>query len=186
MLHREGSSLASCERIASDEPTTTVAGPNRSTGSASATAVTTDCHSQRDAPETSPFRQARPLLVDGLDPLWVTKLARTTRGNRDPRRALPLARFASAPVLFRLGRRAASVGQTVTVRCPRSTARGSIQRQRGPGLRRSKAFAESSSSDNALSSRSPSSPQFGTQLPSPVRWLTGSRGVHGRSSPGRL
>ena len=161
-LHREGSLTGLLPR------NNAAAGPNRSPGSAGCCEHPTV--TPRDAPETSPFRRlgrssrrARPPKGDGL--------AGHARGNRDPRHALTPGSSASAPVLLQLGRRAAAVvrhrfGPTGSRRGGQSNgsgvrARAAVERPRSR-----------SSSDNARSSRSPSSPQFGSRLPASVRRLT--------------
>jgi hypothetical protein len=167
--HRDGSFVGLSSRGATG--VSTAAGPNSSTGSAR-------CHvgdnglslSQRATPQ-KPLRSAgsAPLHV-ALDPQRVTVGVGQAPGNRDPGRLCVPDPNRIGAVLVRLGRRAASVGS----QCDRVVVTGVRRRDQSKvnGVRASAAAKHCRGRAPGCSprgSRSPLTPQFGSQFPPPVR-----------------
>jgi hypothetical protein len=142
------------------------------------TCVTTDCRLTGGAPETSPFRTTG-YSKRWLDPRRVTdRTGRARGGNRDPRRAFDPGLSAPAQLV------SGSVGGPH--RCPHasdpalSPGAGAGANPVCNGVRASAATRPHGVGPQRISpvqSRSPSLPQFGSQLPAPVRCSTGHRTV---------
>src|SRR5262245_7051960 len=125
-----------------------------------------------DAPETSPLRRTG-YSKRWLDPRKVTDRTRHTWGNRDPPRAFDPGQSASAQLV------SGSVGGphrcTLASDSALSPGAGVGANPFGNGVRASTATRPRGVTPQEISlvqTRSPSSPQFGCQLPTPLRCLT--------------
>jgi hypothetical protein len=119
-----------------------------------------------------PLRSAGPAIQnDKLDPRRVTVRYGNLRGNRDPRQAVHPGQTASAQLVFGSAggpHRCAIVSDRALLP---ERGEGANPSERGPGLRHNEAVRGHAPGNKPRSTRSPSLPQLGRQLPPPVRCL---------------